>query len=145
MPTSPWHDLAKKLAPKGTGAVLAFVSSGILGQYDPFTGEQKVSNTAIGAGTGALVGAVGGAMVVPLNALLQHRGAVLLSAGRSIAVQGFNENASVLALVGVYALLTGADWPVQRVMWVLGAGIALAIGALWWAQAGSRARGQTGG
>ena len=37
----------------------------------------------------ALVGAVGGFMVVPLNALLQHRGFVLLSAGRSIAVQGF--------------------------------------------------------
>ena len=53
----------------------------------------------------ALVGAVGGAMVVPLNALLQHRGHVLLRAGRSIAVQGFNENASVLAMLAVYAAL----------------------------------------
>jgi LPLT family lysophospholipid transporter-like MFS transporter len=46
-----------------------------------------------------LVGAVGGLLVVPLNALLQHRGCQLLSAGRSIAVQGFNENASVLAML----------------------------------------------
>ena len=85
-----------------------------------------------------VAGAMGGLMVVPLNALLQHRGHVLLSAGRSIAVQGFNENASVLALVGLYALLTGAHWPVQQVMWTFGTAVALAIGALWWGQARGR-------
>jgi LPLT family lysophospholipid transporter-like MFS transporter len=42
-------------------------------------------------------------LVVPLNALLQHRGHTLLSAGRSIAVQNFNENASVLVMLAVYA------------------------------------------
>lgn len=86
-----------------------------------------------------VAGAMGGLMVVPLNALLQHRGHVLLSAGRSVAVQGFNENASVLALVGVYALLTGANWPVQRIMGLLGAAIALAIGLLAWQEARTRA------
>ncbi|MDR0254057.1 MAG: cell envelope biogenesis protein OmpA, partial [Brucellaceae bacterium] len=30
---------------------------------DPYTGEQKVSNTASGAGIGAAVGALGGLMV----------------------------------------------------------------------------------
>jgi hypothetical protein len=77
-------------------------------------------------------GAMGGLMVVPLNALLQHRGHVLLSAGRSVAVQGFNENASVLALVGLYTLVTAAQWPVQRVMWILGGTIAVLIAVLWW-------------
>jgi MFS family permease len=80
----------------------------------------------------ALVGAVGGLMVVPLNALLQHRGHVLLSPGRSIAVQGFNENASVLAMLAVYALLLKADLPIQQVMVLYGLAIAGAIGALHW-------------
>jgi len=79
-----------------------------------------------------LTGAMGGLMVVPLNALLQHRGYVLLSAGRSVAVQGFNENASVLLMVALYAALTGAELPVQHIMWALGGAIALAIGLLWW-------------
>jgi len=48
-----------------------------------------------------LVGIVGGILVVPLNALLQHRGYALLSAGRSVAVQGFNENLSVLCMLGL--------------------------------------------
>lgn len=71
-----------------------------------------------------LAGAVGGMMVVPLNALLQHRGHVLLSAGRSIAVQGFNENASILAMLAAYAALTAAGWPVETVMRALGLAIA---------------------
>lgn len=79
-----------------------------------------------------VAGAMGGLMVVPLNALLQHRGHALLTAGRSVAVQGFNENASVLALVGLYALLTGADWPIAQIMWVLGGAISGVIGWLWW-------------
>ncbi len=87
-----------------------------------------------------VAGAMGGLMVVPLNALLQHRGHTLLTAGRSVAVQGFNENASVLALVGLYALLTGAHWPVQHIMWALGAGISLVIGWLWWRDAGARSQ-----
>lgn len=52
-----------------------------------------------------LVGAMSGFFVVPMNALLQHRGHVLLSAGHSIAVQNFNENVSVLLMLCLYALL----------------------------------------
>jgi hypothetical protein len=42
-----------------------------------------------------------------MNALLQHRGHNLMGAGRSIAVQNFNEQACILALGGVYSLATG--------------------------------------
>lgn len=77
-----------------------------------------------------VAGAVGGLMVVPLNALLQHRGCVLLSAGRSIAVQGFNENLSVLVMLGLYAGLTAAGVPLRALMWGLGLLIAGAIGLL---------------
>jgi hypothetical protein len=51
------------------------------------------------------IGAMSGFFVVPMNAILQHRGHVLMSAGHSIAVQNFNENLSVLSMLCFYALL----------------------------------------
>lgn len=50
-------------------------------------------------------GAVAGFFLVPMNAILQHRGYVLLSAGHSIAVQNFNENLSILIMLAIYAAL----------------------------------------
>jgi MFS transporter, LPLT family, lysophospholipid transporter len=52
-----------------------------------------------------LVGGLAGFFVVPMNALLQHRGHILMGAGHSIAVQNFNENLSILMMTGLYALL----------------------------------------
>jgi MFS transporter, LPLT family, lysophospholipid transporter len=78
----------------------------------------------------ALIGSVGGFMVVPLNALLQHRGFALLTAGRSIAVQGFNENLSVLVMLAVYAALLATDVPIVVTLWLLGLFVAAAVGAL---------------
>jgi MFS family permease len=54
-----------------------------------------------------LLGGLGGFLVVPMNALLQHRGHNLMGAGRSIAVQNFNEQACILLLGGLYSLSTG--------------------------------------
>ena len=51
------------------------------------------------------IGACAGFFVVPMNALLQHRGHVLMGAGHSIAVQNFNENIGILVMVGLYALM----------------------------------------
>ena len=79
-----------------------------------------------------LTGAVGGLLVVPLNALLQYRGYQLLSAGRSIAVQGFNENASVLGMLCAYAMLSSLGLPTVKVMWGFGLCIALAMAGLIW-------------
>jgi MFS family permease len=87
----------------------------------------------------ALAGAVGGLLVVPLNALLQHRGCTVLTAGRSIAVQGFNENASVLAMLGVYGALVAADVPIVPLMWGFGLLIALAMAGMM--RAASQAQG----
>ena len=53
-----------------------------------------------------LLGATVGYLIVPMNALLQHRGHSLMGAGRSIAVQNFNEQACILALGGAYAFAT---------------------------------------
>ncbi len=78
----------------------------------------------------ALVGAVGGAMVVPLNALLQHRGHVLLSAGRSVAVQGFNENLSVLLMISAYTWSQALSVPITSTLSAMGLAVALAIALL---------------
>jgi hypothetical protein len=62
------------------------------------------------------VGAMAGYFVVPMNALLQHRGHVLMSAGHSIAVQNFNENLGILVMLLFYASLIWLDAPVQLVI-----------------------------
>jgi len=68
-----------------------------------------VTHWLLAIGLLVLVGAMGGYFVVPMNALLQHRGHLLMGAGHSIAVQNFNENLSILVLLGVYALMIKAD------------------------------------
>jgi MFS family permease len=70
-----------------------------------------IGNVWVAAPFLILLGALGGFMVVPLNALLQHRGHNLMGAGRSIAVQNFNEQACVLGLGALYSLSTGLGLP----------------------------------
>ena len=72
-----------------------------------------------------LVGWLAGYFVVPMNALLQHRGHVLMSAGHSIAVQNFNENISVLMMLSIYSGLIWLDAPVQAV--IIGFGLTVSI------------------
>ena len=67
-----------------------------------------VSNVWVAAPFLIVLGAIGGFLVVPMNALLQHRGHNLMGAGRSIAVQNFNEQACILALGFAYTFSTGA-------------------------------------
>jgi MFS family permease len=66
-----------------------------------------ITNVWVAAPFLVLLGALGGFLVVPMNALLQHRGHNLMGAGRSIAVQNFNEQACILILGGLYSVSTG--------------------------------------
>jgi MFS transporter, LPLT family, lysophospholipid transporter len=66
-----------------------------------------ISNVWVAAPFLILLGALGGFLVVPMNALLQHRGHNLMGAGRSIAVQNFNEQACILGLGAFYSLSAG--------------------------------------
>ncbi len=66
------------------------------------------------------IGAAAGFFVVPMNALLQHRGHILVGAGHSIAVQNFNENAGILIMVGTYYLLLKADVSVNGAVVIFG-------------------------
>jgi MFS family permease len=74
-----------------------------------------------------IIGGLAGYFVVPMNALLQHRGHVLLSAGHSIAVQNFNENLSILVMLGLYAVLVWLDMPIRAVMLLFGLFVAASM------------------
>lgn len=67
-----------------------------------------------------LIGALSGYFVVPMNALLQHRGHILMGAGHSIAVQNFNENLSILVMTGLYYLMVKIDLPIYWVITLFG-------------------------
>jgi hypothetical protein len=62
-----------------------------------------------------------------MNALLQHRGHVLMSAGHSIAVQNFNENVSILVLLAVYSLLLRLDLRIQSIVVMFGVFMSAAL------------------
>jgi MFS family permease len=75
-----------------------------------------------------IVGALSGFFVVPMNALLQHRGHILMGAGHSIAVQNFNENLSILIMTGIYSLLVKAGLSIFVVITLFG----LFVAAMMW-------------
>jgi hypothetical protein len=77
-----------------------------------------------------LIGALAGFFVVPMNALLQHRGHVLMSAGHSIAVQNFNENLMILLMLTLYAMLIRADVHINWVIVMFGSFVALSMVAV---------------
>ncbi len=78
-----------------------------------------------------LIGAMGGFFVVPMNALLQHRGHLLMGAGHSIAVQNFNENISILVMLGVYALMIRAGLDINAIIVLFGLLVAGPMYLLW--------------
>jgi MFS transporter, LPLT family, lysophospholipid transporter len=87
-------DKATKVIPLGIGMGLLVICMIV------------IDNVWVAAPFLILLGGLGGFLVVPMNALLQHRGHVLMGAGRSIAVQNFNEQACILGLGGLYAGMT---------------------------------------
>jgi MFS transporter, LPLT family, lysophospholipid transporter len=66
------------------------------------------------------IGAMGGYFVVPMNALLQHRGHLLMGAGNSIAVQNFNENLSIFVMLTLYAVMEKMELHIYTIIAVFG-------------------------
>jgi MFS family permease len=75
-----------------------------------------------------LIGLLSGYFVVPMNALLQHRGHVLMSAGHSIAVQNFNENLSILTMLALYAIMITLSLDLDIIIVLFGLSLA---GIMW--------------
>jgi LPLT family lysophospholipid transporter-like MFS transporter len=88
----------------------------------------------------ALVGLASGVLLVPMNALLQVRGAPLVQPGQAIAAQHFAENVASIALLAAYGLLTVLDVPVRTCMAGLGLLVA-GLAMLLWLAARQPARG----
>ncbi|MEO6024373.1 MAG: lysophospholipid transporter LplT [Burkholderiales bacterium] len=76
-----------------------------------------------------LIGTVAGFFVVPMNALLQHRGHTLMGAGHSIAVQNFNENLSIAGLNAIYAGMVATQFSINTITVLFGLFIA---GVMYW-------------
>jgi MFS family permease len=87
-----------------------------------------IDNVWVAAPFLVLLGGLGGFLVVPMNALLQHRGHNLMGAGRSIAVQNFNEQACILILGAMYSFSTAAGWSAFMAITAFGV---LVAGFMW--------------
>ncbi len=86
-----------------------------------------------------VLGAVGGYLVVPMNALLYHRGASLMGAGRSLAVQNFNEQACILGFAAFYIGMTKLGLSVFMSIGLFGLGVAATMALVWrWHRSNSR-------
>jgi hypothetical protein len=80
-----------------------------------------------------LIGALAGFFVVPMNAILQHRGHHLVGAGRSIAVQNFNENTSILVMIALYSWLLHVGHSIYVVIVSFGLFVAGTMAMVqWW-------------
>lgn len=91
-----------------------------------------ISNIWIAVPFLIVLGSLGGFLVVPMNALLQHRGHNLMGAGRSIAVQNFNENASGLVLGGLYSVCVGIGLSAYAAITIFGLLVAGFMCLIWW-------------
>ncbi len=78
-----------------------------------------------------LIGALSGFFIVPLNALLQHRGHLLIGAGHSIAVQNFNENIGILLLSGTYTLMVREEFSINTIIILLGLFVSITMLAIY--------------
>lgn len=74
-----------------------------------------------------LIGTLAGSFLIPMNALLQYRGHQLMGSGHSIAVQNFNENLSILMMLGAYALMIDAGLSVYTIVIVFGLFLSLTM------------------
>lgn len=79
-----------------------------------------------------LIGVVAGYFVVPMNALLQHRGHLLMGAGHSIAVQNFNENISILVMLGLYALMIKVQAGMATILLAFGGFVIITMSLIMW-------------
>ena len=77
------------------------------------------------------VGAMGGFFVVPMNALLQHRGHLLMGSGSSIAVQNFNENLSIFLMLALYAAMEKLEFSIYTIILVFGILLSSLMAALY--------------
>jgi hypothetical protein len=134
--------LDKAAALQGVFALGVVVGAAIAGKTVPLRRSMAVMPVGIVLGIGLCtmvfvhtvqvalplllaIGVLAGLFVVPMNAVLQHRGHSLMSAGQSIAVQNFNENLAILAMTASYAMALQVKLQMNTVLVMLGTAIVL--------------------
>jgi MFS family permease len=90
-----------------------------------------------------LIGVLAGCFLVPMNALLQHRGHRLMGSGHSIAVQNFNENSSMLLMLGAYALMLNHNFAINSIVAIFGLFVAAAMALITLKHGHDQDKGQT--
>jgi MFS family permease len=135
--------LDKAAALQGVFALGVVIGAAIAGKTVPLVRSMSVMPVGIVLGVGLCtmvfvhtvqvalpllltIGVLAGLFVVPMNAILQHRGHSLMSAGQSIAVQNFNENLAILAMTASYAMALQVKLAMNTVLLMLGILIATA-------------------
>lgn len=126
-------DLSKASMLQGVVAVGVAIGAALAAKLVSMRGSVRVLPLGVAMGVGVIamifvrdirvalpllvvVGILSGFFVVPMNALLQHRGHILMGAGHSIAVQNFNENLSILVMTGLYSALIKASF---SIFWII--------------------------
>ena len=135
--------LDKAAALQGVFAAGVVIGAAIAGKTVPLVRSMSVMPVGIVLGVGLCtlvfvhtvqvalplllaIGVLAGLFVVPMNAILQHRGHSLMSTGQSIAVQNFNENLAILAMTASYAMALQVKLQMNTVLVLLGVLITLA-------------------
>ncbi len=113
-----WASMRMRLD-KATGVIPLGIVMGVL-----VIGLNLIRDVWVAVPFLMMLGLAGGYLVVPMNALLQHRGHNLMGAGRSIAVQNFNEQACILGLGAFYTLMTKFNLSAFTAIAVFGAVVA---------------------
>ena len=113
-----WASMRMRLD-KATGVIPLGIVMGVL-----VIGLNLIRDVWVAVPFLMMLGLAGGYLVVPMNALLQHRGHNLMGAGRSIAVQNFNEQACILGLGAFYTLMTKLNLSAFTAIAVFGAVVA---------------------
>ncbi len=103
------------------GIIMGFLVMGMTLINEPYTAAVLLFT----------IGVLSGYFVVPLNALLQHRGHLLIGAGHSIAVQNFNENIGIMMLIGVYTFMVKAELSIDFIVIFFGAFVSLIMSIIY--------------
>jgi MFS family permease len=100
---------------KSTSVIPIGIMMGVVIMTMPHVTDPMIAKALL-----VIIGMLAGFFVVPMNALLQHRGHILMGAGHSISVQNFNENLSILLMLAGYALLVWLDLSVSTIIYIFG-------------------------
>lgn len=101
-------------------AAMSFYSSSLVPGSVTILHETVRTSVLVACLMMIVVGTLAGLFLVPMNAVFQRRGQLLLSSGQAVAVQNLSENTMILTMLGIYALLVKVQLPVQTTMLAFG-------------------------